>query len=343
MANRRLYPLAAAVALLGMVTTACSSSSNQGAAPTEQLATPIASLSVTSTASPLPSVPGLSPTASVVPTPLPSIGEAASPSPEETSSVVPSISPTAQPSPSSEPTPTASASPSSVAGDRAALSWYYLKKGAGIVPGFPKEVKAYGPERKAVYVGAGHKVYLTFDSGGSLDASDEFLAILRKYDVKATFFLVGYNVKKDETFIKKLLQEGHLVANHTMSHPDMTKLTDEEVDKEIQGFEALFQEVTGQPPAKLFRFPYGKYSLHLLEKLTSMGYTSAFWSTAMRDWEPRKNGPEDAYRDVMNGLHDGNIILMHLGSDDNLKALDRILQGIQEQGYTFGLLTDFSS
>ncbi len=173
--------------------------------------------------------------------------------------------------------------------------------------------------------------------------TEKLLAALKDNEVKANFFLAGYNVKKYGDFVKKLVADGHLVANHTMTHTDMTKQTDAEVEKEVRDYEKLFQETTGEPITKIFRFPYGKYSMHLLEELTDMGYTSVFWSTAMRDWEPRKNGADDAYRDVMNGLHDGNIILMHQGSEDNINALDRIIKGIKAEGYEFALLTDFLS
>jgi peptidoglycan-N-acetylmuramic acid deacetylase len=71
-----------------------------------------------------------------------------------------------------------------------------------------------------------------------------------------------------------------------------------------------------------------------------MGYASVFWSTAMKDWEPRKNGAEDPYNDITNNLHDGNIILMHQGSPENIEALDRIIKGIRNAGYELALLTD---
>lgn len=126
-----------------------------------------------------------------------------------------------------------------------------------------------------------------------------------------------------------------------MTHRDFTELDDESILEELAQFEALLEETTGQPIAPLFRFPYGKYSMHLLDLISQQGYTSAFWSTAMRDWEPRAGGAEDAYNDIMNGLHDGNIILMHQGSEENIEALDRIIKDVKAQGYEFASLSDF--
>ncbi|MDF2922919.1 MAG: xylanase/chitin deacetylase [Paenibacillaceae bacterium] len=215
-----------------------------------------------------------------------------------------------------------------------------MKKKDGQVPGFPGEVKQLAANQKAVWVGSGKKVYLTFDTGGPIGESDKLLSILKDNEVKVTFFLVGYNVKQYKDFAKKVSEEGHLIGNHTMTHKDMTKLSDEEVKQELEDFASLIKEVTGKPPAPLFRFPYGAYSMHLLDMVSEMGYTSVFWSTAMRDWEPRAGGAEDPYNDIMNGLHEGNIILMHQGSQENIEALDRIIKDVKKAGYEFASLEE---
>jgi peptidoglycan-N-acetylmuramic acid deacetylase len=222
------------------------------------------------------------------------------------------------------------------------LSWYYMKKKKGEVPNFPAEVKWFGPDRKAVWVGEGKKVYLTIDVGGELLDYEKLLQALRDNDVKATFFVTGYNLKNHPDYIRLLIKEGHVVGNHSITHKDFTTLTDDQVKQEIAEFEKLYKSIVGEEPPKLFRFPYGKYSLHLLELMTDLGYTSYFWSTAMRDWEPRKNGADDAYNDIINNLHDGNIILMHQASKENIEAMDRILKEIKKEGYEFGMIGDLA-
>jgi peptidoglycan-N-acetylmuramic acid deacetylase len=225
-------------------------------------------------------------------------------------------------------------------GDLAPLTWYYMKKGKGKVPDFPKETKSFTPEQKTVWVGTGKKIYLTFDNGGPMGDTKKLLQTLKDNEVKATFFIAGYNLKAHPEFLKALIADGHLVANHTMSHKDLTKLTDDQVTKEITDFEKLYHDITGEDQPKFFRFPYGTYNKHLLSLVADLGYTSVFWSTAMKDWVPRVNGADDAYKDIMNNLHDGNVILMHQGSEDNIVALDKIIKGIKDAGYEFALVNE---
>ncbi|GAB2699582.1 chitooligosaccharide deacetylase NodB [Paenibacillus thermoaerophilus] len=208
------------------------------------------------------------------------------------------------------------------------------------MPGFPSDIRLYKPKHKVIYVGTGNKVYLTIDNGGAMGDYNRWLDILKEHDVKANFFIAGYNLKKAPDFLKRLVEEGHLVANHTMTHKDFTTLSDDQVREEIEEYAKLYKEMTGQEIQPYFRFPYGKYSLKLLDIVSEMGYTSVFWSTAMRDWEPRKNGWKDAHADILNNLHDGNVILMHQASEDNLEALDAIIRDVKERGYEFGLVSE---
>ncbi|MCP3772114.1 polysaccharide deacetylase family protein [Paenibacillus sp. MZ04-78.2] len=233
-----------------------------------------------------------------------------------------------------------SKNPAAKTGDRKTLSWYYMKKSKGQVPNFPAETKSYTKDMKALWVGTGKKVYLTIDTGGPLGDIDTLVKSLKDNKVKANFFIAGYNVKKNPDFIRTLVADGHLIANHTMTHTDMNTQTDEQVRKEIEDYEKLYKDVIGKDIQPYFRFPYGRYNMHLLKMVSDMGYTSVFWSTAMRDWEPRKNGAEDPYNDIMNNLHDGNIILMHQGSPENIQALDKIVKAVKKAGYEFALLSD---
>ncbi|WP_231571284.1 polysaccharide deacetylase family protein [Gordoniibacillus kamchatkensis] len=147
-------------------------------------------------------------------------------------------------------------------------------------------------------------------------------------------FLAGYNLKKDPAFLKQLVADGHLVANHTMTHRDFNTLSDDEIKKEIADFEKLYKDITGSAVKPFFRFPYGRYNRHVLSLVSDLGYTSVFWSTAMKDWEPRKH-PDDPLNDIMANLHDGNVILMHQGSKENIEALDKIIKAIKDKGYEF--------
>jgi peptidoglycan-N-acetylmuramic acid deacetylase len=215
-----------------------------------------------------------------------------------------------------------------------ALSWFYMKKGAGQVPDFPA-TKAFTEDQQVMWVGSGKKVYLTFDTGASLGDVERMIRILADNDVKATYFITGSNMKKQPEFIKLLVDNGHLVANHSMTHRDFTTLTPQEVEQELADTEAYFEQATGQKGPMYFRFPYGKYSAALLTQISALGYTSVFWSTAMKDWVPRENGAADVIQDIMGNLHDGNIILLHQASEDNLNALDDVIKQIKAEGYQF--------
>jgi peptidoglycan-N-acetylmuramic acid deacetylase len=231
--------------------------------------------------------------------------------------------------------------PSNTPADLKRLSWYYLKHGKGKVPNFPPETKTFAANgEKAVWVGSGKSVYLTFDNGGPMGDTAKLLKTLDDNYVKATFFIAGYNLKAHPDFFKRLVADGQLIGNHSMTHTDFNKLTDDQAKKEIKEFETLYHKITGQEPAKIFRFPYGTYSKYKLKLVSDLGYTSVFWSTAMKDWVPRKNGTTDTYKDIMGNLHDGDIILMHQGSDDNIAALDSIIKAIKKEGYEFKLITN---
>ncbi|WP_438447926.1 polysaccharide deacetylase family protein [Gorillibacterium sp. sgz5001074] len=323
--HTRILPAVTACALL----FAACSAEEESASPKPSAASSMSPASSAAAAvSPTPEPPASKPSSS------PSVGPSPSPVPSPSPSAVSSASPSATPKPTVKPVPAPGGASTK------AVSWYYMKKKKGEVPGFPNEMKQLTPNQKVAWVGTGKKVYLTFDTGGPLGESDKLLQILRDNGVKATFFLVGYNVKQYKTFAKKVADEGHLIGNHTMTHKDLTTMSDDEVRKELGDFAQLIKDVTGKPVAPLFRFPYGAYSMHLLDLVSEMGYTSVFWSTAMKDWEPRANGAEDPYNDIMNGLHDGNVILMHQGSKENIEALERIIQDVRKAGYEFAGLED---
>ncbi|MDR6879001.1 polysaccharide deacetylase family protein [Bacillus sp. 3255] len=286
--------------------------------------------------------------ATPAPTTKPIAAPAATPKPTATpkSTAAPApfpspSSPSASPKATSKPTATAdSGKIKTTTGDKTPYSWYYMKKKTGQVPDFPKETKSFTADQKAVWVGTGKKVYLTIDAGGPLIEVDLMLKSLKDNGVKANFFISGNNIKQNPEYLKRVVADGHFVANHTMTHKDFNELSDDQIRKEITDFEALYKKLTGKEVEKYFRFPYGHYNMHNLSLVSSMGYTSVFWSTAMRDWEPRANGAEDPYNDIMNNLHDGNIILMHQGSLENMQALARICKEIKKKGYEFALVND---
>ena len=128
-------------------------------------------------------------------------------------------------------------------------------------------------------------IYLTFDCGFENGNTEPILDALRKHNAPAAFFVVGNYLETSPDLVKRMLDEGHIVGNHTYHHPDMTQIsTVESFRKELEDLETLFEETTGQKMAKFYRPPQGKYSEANLQMASDLGYRTFFWSLAYVDW-----------------------------------------------------------
>jgi peptidoglycan-N-acetylmuramic acid deacetylase len=198
------------------------------------------------------------------------------------------------------------------------------------------ELKKYD----AYYIGdTGKKViYLTFDAGYENGYTPAILDALKKHKVKATFFLVGNYVSTQPELIKRMLEEGHQVANHTYSHPNMSAIaTMDDFKKELERLEMAFEEITGKPMVKYYRPPQGKYSVNNLKMAKELGYKTFFWSLAYVDWYNNKQpSREEAFKKLLGRVHPGAIVLLHSTSKTNSEILDELLTKWEEMGYTFG-------
>ena len=176
------------------------------------------------------------------------------------------------------------------------------------------------------YLGdTGEKVlYLTFDAGYENGYTGQILDILQKHQVKAAFFLVGNYLERNADLVRRMVNEGHIVANHTMHHPDMSKISQKEAfQKELQDLENLFYEVTGKSLPKYYRPPQGVYSQQNLEMAKALGYKTVFWSLAYADWDNQKQpSREYALEKLTSRVHNGAVILLHSTSKTNAKILD---------------------
>ena len=191
----------------------------------------------------------------------------------------------------------------------------------------------------AAYIGdTSRKVlYLTFDAGYENGCTEQILDTLKKHQVKAAFFLVGNYIEKNADLVRRMAEEGHIVANHTMHHYDMSKLTDKAAFcKELQDLENLYKETTGQEMPKFYRPPQGIYSEENLKMAKELGYKTVFWSLAYVDWnnddQPTK---EEAFAKLLPRTHDGAVVLLHSTSQTNAQILDELLTKWKEMGYSF--------
>lgn len=185
-------------------------------------------------------------------------------------------------------------------------------------------------------------LYLTFDCGYEYEnLTSKVLDVLKEKDVPATFFCTLDHIKSETELIARMIREGHIVGNHSATHPSFAEITREEMAKEIEETENYLRENFGYA-AKYFRFPAGEYTENALELVESLGYMSVFWSVAYDDWDTSKvRGKEYTIEKVMDRLHDGAIILLHSVSKDNADALADIIDMAREQGYEFKALTDY--
>jgi len=205
-------------------------------------------------------------------------------------------------------------------------------------PGAPELLKKYN----AFYIGDTSKkvVYLTFDEGYENGYTPKILDVLRDNNTKATFFITGPYLKQHPELVRRMVEEGHIVGNHTIHHPSLPTLSDYEIEEEVLGLDRAFREKFGKS-MKYLRPPKGEYSERTLEITSKLGYRNVFWSFAYDDWYRDKiRGPEYAYNMVMRNLHNGAVILLHAVSKDNADALDMIIKGIKERGYTIGTLDE---
>ena len=196
----------------------------------------------------------------------------------------------------------------------------------------------------AAYLGntADKVLYLTFDAGYENGSTAKILDTLKAHQVPAAFFLVGNYIEKNADLVRRMAQEGHIVANHTRHHPDMSKLSDTAAfSKQLTDLEALYKETTGQEMPKYYRPPQGLYSEDNLKMAKELGYKTVFWSLAYVDWNnDAQPTPQTAFGKLLPRTHDGAVVLLHSTSKTNAEILDELLTKWKDMGYRFGTVEE---
>ena len=196
----------------------------------------------------------------------------------------------------------------------------------------------------AYYVGdpAQKRLYLTFDAGYENGYTAPILDTLKKHQVPAAFFVVGHYLESAPDLVKRMAEEGHTVANHTYSHPDMSAIAGKTAFlHELSRVEEKYKEVTGQEMPKYYRPPQGKYSEQNLKMACEAGYRTFFWSLAYVDWYVDKQPTRrQALEKLVGRVHNGAVVLLHSTSATNAAVLDEVITKWKELGYTFGTLSE---
>ena len=185
-------------------------------------------------------------------------------------------------------------------------------------------------------------LYLTFDAGYENGCTEQVLDTLKKHQVRAAFFLVGNYIERNADLVRRMVEEGHIVGNHTMHHYDMSRLSGKETfSKELTDLEDLFRQTTGKELPKFYRPPQGVYSQDNLKMAKELGYKTVFWSLAYVDWlNDKQSTREEAFRKLLPRTHNGAVVLLHSTSKTNAEILDDLLTQWENLGYRFGTLEE---
>lgn len=179
------------------------------------------------------------------------------------------------------------------------------------------------------------KVALTFDDGPHYKYTEQILDILKKYGVKATFFVIGVNAEKYPQKVKRISDEGHEIGNHTYSHLNLKELDEKEIRQELIKGERIIEKITAKKP-KLLRPPGGTYSDTVVKTASEMGCDVILWSQDTRDWA---HTPADKIAcGIIDNVKGGDIVLFHdFVSPDTPtpEALEKIIPQLLKSGYKF--------
>jgi peptidoglycan-N-acetylglucosamine deacetylase len=196
---------------------------------------------------------------------------------------------------------------------------------------FPRDIIFHGPRHH-------RNIALTFDDGPDAYYTPQLLEVLARNNVPATFMCLGENIRGNPEVLYRILCDGHVVGNHSWNHPDMTKLSSEEIEKQIECTNVEFKRLIGVRP-RLFRPPYGFLNLDIVCEAISHNHKIIMWDVDSEDW---KGIPSyDIERNVLCNIGPGSIILMHsayfmLGNSINsLEAVDFIIKELKAHKYHF--------
>ncbi|WP_078501452.1 delta-lactam-biosynthetic de-N-acetylase [Paenibacillus selenitireducens] len=193
-------------------------------------------------------------------------------------------------------------------------------------------------KHEAIFLGDTTKkeLYLTFDNGYENGFTVKILDVLKQHQVPAIFFITGHYVKQEPELVKRMVAEGHLIGNHSWSHPDMSQISNTQLKTELDKVQAEVTQLTNQKHMTYLRPPRGIFNDRILGESRALGYTSVFWSIAYKDWDTAsQRGWKYAYDQVMKQIHPGAVILLHSVSKDNAEALASMITTAKEQGYEF--------
>lgn len=224
-------------------------------------------------------------------------------------------------------------------------NWYCCHTSGGAIPPCPTEM-SFITDVGGVYIGNTEEkvIYLTFDAGYENGNIEKTLDTLKDEGVGGAFFVLKNLAKQNPELIRRMSNEGHLICNHTAHHRDMTAFHDiDAIRAELDELNSACADSANVECAPFYRPPEGKFSRENLEMISSLGYTTVFWSFAYADWDNNAQpSPESAKKKILDGTHNGMILLLHPTSSTNAEILGDLIRTWKADGYRFGSLTELS-
>lgn len=225
-------------------------------------------------------------------------------------------------------------------------SGWGLKKVKGSEPEITEAQKTVLKKYNSFYMDSSkpHRLYLTFDEGYENGYTASILDTLKEKNVPAAFFITGPYAKKEQELVRRMINEGHIVGNHTVRHPNLPKLgSADSIAAELNEMNKLVYDMYGYE-MKYMRPPEGEYSERVLAVAQALGFRTALWSFAYRDWNVNdQKSAEYAVNEIVPYFHDGAVLLLHAVSRDNTQALGTVIDAARAAGYEFSSLDDIPS
>ena len=184
-------------------------------------------------------------------------------------------------------------------------------------------------------------IYVTFDLGYEAGYTAKILEVLKENNVPATFFITAHYVNTASDLVQRMIDEGHIIGNHTVNHKSMPNISEKELEKELMNLHTSIYEKFGYE-MKYMRPPKGEYSESSLNTTVKLGYIPVMWSFAYADWDEAKQpSHNDGINKIVDNVHNGEIMLLHATSKTNMEILDNVINQIKNMGYEFKSLDEF--
>ncbi len=218
-------------------------------------------------------------------------------------------------------------------------SWYVKRNREHKQPVLPPEF-AFLDGVNAFYCDTRHPddkvLYLTFDAGYENGNISAILDAMKEEDVKGSFFVLSHLVTENTALVRRMLDEGHLVCNHTARHRDLSKADRASFAGELADMERIYRDALGCEISRFYRPPEGRFSKENLEYAKELGYATVFWSFAYADWSNEAQPePNAAIQKILSNTHPGAVILLHPTSETNARIMRELIRSWKALGYRF--------